>query len=39
MKSEMARRAGQALLLWGAIGGPILLWWPGALRLPALSAS
>ena len=38
MTSEMARRAGQALLLWGAVGGPILLWWPGALRLPALWA-
>jgi protein-S-isoprenylcysteine O-methyltransferase len=29
---------GQALLLWGGVGGPILLWWPGALRLPALWA-
>jgi protein-S-isoprenylcysteine O-methyltransferase len=38
MTSEMARRVGQALLLWGAVGGPILLWWPGALRLPALWA-
>lgn len=38
MTRETARRAGQALLLWGAVGGPILLWWPGALRLPALWA-
>ena len=38
MTREIARRAGQALLLWGAVGGPILLWWPGALRLPALWA-
>ena len=38
MTREMARRAGQALLLWGVVGGPILLWWPEALRLPALWA-
>ena len=38
MTREMARRAGQALLLWGTVGGPILAWWPGALRLPALWA-
>jgi protein-S-isoprenylcysteine O-methyltransferase len=35
---ETARRAGQALLWWGVVGGPILAWWPGALRLPALWA-
>jgi len=38
MTWELARRAGQALLLWSAVGGPILLWWPEALRLPALWA-
>lgn len=38
MTRGLARRAGQALLLWGAVGGPVLLWWPGALRLPALWA-
>ena len=38
MTKDWARRMGQALLLWGAVGGPILLWWPGALRLPALWA-
>ena len=38
MTRETARRAGQALLWWGAVGGPILAWWPGALRLPALWA-
>jgi protein-S-isoprenylcysteine O-methyltransferase len=38
MTRERARRAGQAILLWAAVGGPILVWWPGALRLPALWA-
>lgn len=38
MTRETARRAGQALLWWGVVGGPILAWWPGALRLPALWA-
>jgi protein-S-isoprenylcysteine O-methyltransferase len=38
MTRETARRAGQAILLWGAVGGPILLWWPRALSLPALWA-
>ena len=38
MTSEMARRAGQAVLLWVAVGGSILLWWPGALSLLALWA-
>ena len=36
MIRETVRRVGQAVLLWAAIGGAILLWWPGALRLPAL---
>lgn len=36
MTGQAARRAGQALLLWAAVGAPILAWWPGALRLPAL---
>jgi protein-S-isoprenylcysteine O-methyltransferase len=31
-------RIGQALLLWAVVGGPILLWWPPALRFPALWA-
>jgi len=38
MTRETARRARQAILLWAAVGGAILLWWPGALRLPALWA-
>lgn len=38
MTSETARRAGQALLWWSVVGGPILAWWPAALRLPALWA-
>jgi protein-S-isoprenylcysteine O-methyltransferase Ste14 len=38
MTRETARRAGQAVLLWAVVGGSILLWWPGALRLPALWA-
>jgi protein-S-isoprenylcysteine O-methyltransferase len=38
MTRESARRAAQALLAWGAVGGPILLWWPAALGLPALWA-
>jgi protein-S-isoprenylcysteine O-methyltransferase len=36
MMRATTRRIGQALLLWAAVGGPILLWWPAALRLPAL---
>jgi len=38
MTRNIARRVGQAALLWMAVGGPILWWWPGALRLPALWA-
>jgi protein-S-isoprenylcysteine O-methyltransferase Ste14 len=38
MMRAAARRAGQALVLWVAGGGPILAWWPEALRLPALLA-
>lgn len=38
MTRETARRAGQAVLLWAAVGGSVLLCWPGALRLPALWA-
>jgi protein-S-isoprenylcysteine O-methyltransferase Ste14 len=38
MTRAAGRRACQALFLWSALGGPILLWWPGALRLPALWA-
>ena len=38
MRRAAASRIGQALLLWVAVGGPILLWWPAALRLPALWA-
>ena len=38
MTKAIAWRVGQALLLWGAIGGPILSWWPDALRRPALWA-
>ena len=38
MTKEAPYRIGQALLLWAAVGGPILLWWPAALRLPALWA-
>jgi protein-S-isoprenylcysteine O-methyltransferase len=38
MTREIARRAGQAVLLWAAVGGPIMLCWPGALCLPALWA-
>ena len=38
MTGETARRAGQAVVLWAAVGGSVLLWWPGALRLPALWA-
>jgi protein-S-isoprenylcysteine O-methyltransferase Ste14 len=38
MTRETACRVGQALLWWGVVGGPILAWWPGALRLPALWA-
>ena len=38
MMRAAASRIGQALLLWVAVGGPILLWWPAALRLPALWA-
>lgn len=38
MTVETVRRAGQALLWWGVVGGPILVWWPGALRLHALWA-
>jgi protein-S-isoprenylcysteine O-methyltransferase len=38
MTRETARRTGQALLWWGVVGGPILAWWPGALRLTALWA-
>lgn len=38
MMRDWARRVGQALLLWGVVGGPILLWWPAALRLPAFWA-
>jgi protein-S-isoprenylcysteine O-methyltransferase len=38
MTKDIARRAGQAVLLWVAVGGPILWWWPGALRLPAFWA-
>ena len=38
MTRAAASRIGQALLLWVAVGGPILLWWPAALRLPALWA-
>jgi protein-S-isoprenylcysteine O-methyltransferase len=38
MIRRAAHRIGQALLLWAAVGGPILLWWPAALRLPALWA-
>ena len=34
MTKEAPYRIGQALLLWAAVGGPILLWWPAALRLP-----
>jgi protein-S-isoprenylcysteine O-methyltransferase len=38
MTSKAVHRIGQAFLLWAAVGGPILLWWPAALRLPALWA-
>jgi protein-S-isoprenylcysteine O-methyltransferase Ste14 len=38
MMRAATHRIGQALLLWVAVGGPILLWWPAALRLPALWA-
>lgn len=38
MTGATVRRAGQALLWWAVIGGPILAWWPGALRFPALWA-
>ena len=38
MTGETVRRAGQALLWWAVVGGPILAWWPGALGLPALWA-
>jgi hypothetical protein len=38
MTRAAVRRAGQALLWWAAVGGPILAWWPAALRLPALWA-
>ncbi len=38
MMRAATHRIGQALLLWAAVGGPILLWWPAALRLPALWA-
>lgn len=38
MSRETARRAGQAVLLWLSVGGPITLWWPRALCLPALWA-
>ncbi len=34
----IAWRVGQAFLLWGAVGGPILWWWPEALGRPALWA-
>jgi protein-S-isoprenylcysteine O-methyltransferase Ste14 len=36
--TTLACRAGQALFWWAVVGGPILVWWPGAWRLPALWA-